>query len=903
MKKYKILSFIVILIIIFSLFMGNVNYADFDNINSTGTNEIKEENNEKVENDLTKNETDNNEVLDNDINETSNNVSEEKENLVEFEEEKTKEDEITNTEVKALDSKENKEKSITQVIENGTYIISSALNQNIVLDVAWNSWSSGANIDAYNNFKQNNQKFNVTYLGDGYYKMEVVSSGKYLSCASENAQNEDNIIQSDYKDLDNQKWFLEDAGNGYFYVISKKSSLFLDLQGGSADSGTNVEVYKGHFGNNQKFKFNKVDVIKGSKNIQNGTYNISSKGNFDKVFDIHGASDKNNANLELYKRTNDLNQQYELQYLDDGYYKIVVKHSKKVLTVANASIKEGANVMQYDDLGLDAQKWVLRSAGDGYYYIISKCNGLYLDLQGGIANEGTNIDVYTPNYNNWQKFKFYDVEIEAKKTLEPGNYVITTALNSRKAVDIKGDIITNNTGVDIWESNNGNNQKFIVTYLDDGYYTLKAFNSNKVLTVENNNAQNATRVVQKFYGGKDSQKWAIRSVGDGYYELTSKSTGLVLDVQGASSRDGSNIEIYERNNGTNQKFKFTKTEFSSTIADGKYAILAASNNKKAIDIAWGSSNDGANVEIWDSNGGSNQSFYIKYVGNGYYKIEAACSGKLLTVNGTNVEQREDKDLDEQKWVIQKADKDNNYSFRNKSNDYYLDIYYNMMENGTNIEIYNGNDEYSQKFKLEELVYNGIDVSKWQGNIDWGKVRSQVDFAIIRTGARSFDTGTISDDPYCKKNIEGAIANGIPVGAYFFSQAINANEGKEEAERTLNMIRGYNITYPVIIDIESGGRANNISVKDRTEAAKAFCETIKNAGYTPMIYANKNWLLNYLDMDSLSEYDVWLAHYVSGAPQNKSNYQGKYSIWQYSDAGTVNGINGRVDMDICYKKYK
>ena len=91
----------------------------------------------------------------------------------------------------------------------------------------------------------------------------------------------------------------------------------------------------------------------------------------------------------------------------------------------------------------------------------------------------------------------------------------------------------------------------------------------------------------------------------------------------------------------------------------------------------------------------------------------------------------------------------------------------MMENGTNIEIYNGNDEYSQKFKLEELVYNGIDVSKWQGNIDWGKVRSQVDFAIIRTGARSFDTGTISDDPYCKKNIEGAIANGIP-GLFLFT---------------------------------------------------------------------------------------------------------------------------------------
>ena len=230
-----------------------------------------------------------------------------------------------------------------------------------------------------------------------------------------------------------------------------------------------------------------------------------------------------------------------------------------------------------------------------------------------------------------------------------------------------------------------------------------------------------------------------------------------------------------------------------------------------------------------------------------------------------------------------------------------------MENGTNIEIYQGNDEYSQKFKLEELEYNGIDVSKYQKDIDWNKVRTQIDFAIIRAGYRGSGTGKIAQDQYYSKNIVEALANDVNCGVYFFSQAINEQEGIEEAKWILEKIKGYDIKYPIAIDTEwssddKTGRADWISNEDRTAAMKGFCKTIKNAGYTPIIYASKNWIKDKLNINELEEYDIWLAHYVIGAPDKKSDYTGEYSIWQYTSSGRVDGINGEADINICYKKY-
>lgn len=206
---------------------------------------------------------------------------------------------------------------------------------------------------------------------------------------------------------------------------------------------------------------------------------------------------------------------------------------------------------------------------------------------------------------------------------------------------------------------------------------------------------------------------------------------------------------------------------------------------------------------------------------------------------------------------------------------------------------------SQTYK-SKTSFAGIDVSKFQGNIDWNRVKAAgIDFVIIRVGYRGYQYGTIAEDPYFETNMKGALAAGIDVGVYFFSQAITEQEAKQEAQWTLQKIAPYKITYPVVIDTEyvSGGRANSMTAAQRTKVMDAFCTEVNNSGYTPMIYASKSWLENNLIMSALNQYDVWLARYAA-APE----YTGPFTIWQYSSTGTVDGITGYVDRNIGYKRY-
>ena len=214
-----------------------------------------------------------------------------------------------------------------------------------------------------------------------------------------------------------------------------------------------------------------------------------------------------------------------------------------------------------------------------------------------------------------------------------------------------------------------------------------------------------------------------------------------------------------------------------------------------------------------------------------------------------------------------------------------------------------------------VIYNkydiGIDVSKHNGSIDWEQVKkSGIQFAIIRAGYRGYgEAGNMVEDPYFVQNMNGAIANGIKVGVYYFSQAITVEEAIQEAEATLRMIQdnGFagKLSLPIVIDTEaSGGRADSMTKEQRTTVVKAFCERIKQAGYTPMVYANKSWLKNNLIMSELEQYEVWVAHYVKTDDpiNNPTDYDGRFEIWQYTSEGSVPGVSGNVDIDISYKKY-
>ena len=194
---------------------------------------------------------------------------------------------------------------------------------------------------------------------------------------------------------------------------------------------------------------------------------------------------------------------------------------------------------------------------------------------------------------------------------------------------------------------------------------------------------------------------------------------------------------------------------------------------------------------------------------------------------------------------------------------------------------------------------GIDVSKWNGKIQWSAVKnSGISYVIIRCGYRGSTEGKLIVDPRFEENIQGAIAAGLKVGVYFYSQALDEVEAVEEASMVLDQIRNYKISYPVFLDVESsGGRGDRIDKTARTAVCRAFCQTIQNAGYTAGVYSNKHWLETQIDAASLNAYKIWMAQYAASP-----TYKGRYDLWQYRSTGSVSGISGNVDMNISYLGY-
>ena len=204
-----------------------------------------------------------------------------------------------------------------------------------------------------------------------------------------------------------------------------------------------------------------------------------------------------------------------------------------------------------------------------------------------------------------------------------------------------------------------------------------------------------------------------------------------------------------------------------------------------------------------------------------------------------------------------------------------------------------------------MQLNFIDVSKHQGTINWSKVAPNVDGVIIRCAYRGYGSaGDLKTDEKWNVNIQGAIDAGIKrIGVYIFSQAVNAAEGKEEAEKVLSLIKPYGdkINYPVYWDTEKtseypNGRADCISKANRTAAGKAFCEAIKAAGYVPGVYASLTYFDEGLNKSELSCYTWWVAAYRSTRPT------AAVDSWQYSSTGRVNGISGNVDKNYWYKEF-
>ncbi len=196
------------------------------------------------------------------------------------------------------------------------------------------------------------------------------------------------------------------------------------------------------------------------------------------------------------------------------------------------------------------------------------------------------------------------------------------------------------------------------------------------------------------------------------------------------------------------------------------------------------------------------------------------------------------------------------------------------------------------------VQRGIDVSEHQKYIDWNSVaRSGIDYTYIRIGWRGYTEGGLYQDEYFESNIKGALNAGLQVGVYMFSQAITVQEAIEEANFVLERIAGYNVTMPVVFDWEKvedpNARTADLSMATRTDCAVAFCQTVKNAGYSPCVYFNRNIGYYGFDLTRLTDYDFWFSLPEQGFP----NFYYACDMWQYSFTETVPGIDGPTDMNL------
>ena len=202
-------------------------------------------------------------------------------------------------------------------------------------------------------------------------------------------------------------------------------------------------------------------------------------------------------------------------------------------------------------------------------------------------------------------------------------------------------------------------------------------------------------------------------------------------------------------------------------------------------------------------------------------------------------------------------------------------------------------------------YVGVDVSSYQGEIQWEQVTDAgVDFAIIRLGFRGYTEGGLYEDDRYRQNMEGALAAGLDVGVYFFSQAVSEQEAREEAQFVLERLERYDIAYPVVFDWERQSAQDSRTLETdgatQTACAAAFCQTIEQAGYLPMVYFSPSKAYDELDLSALIEWPFWLAHYTENWQATSFRYH--FAMWQYTSQGAVEGISTPVDLNLCLTEF-
>lgn len=269
------------------------------------------------------------------------------------------------------------------------------------------------------------------------------------------------------------------------------------------------------------------------------------------------------------------------------------------------------------------------------------------------------------------------------------------------------------------------------------------------------------------------------------------------------------------------------------------------------------------------------------------------------------EEEETKDVEEEEPVVTGPENDGKHVevvFRDGSNEWVPINPYRKKHNYDFTNLVSKNNLLHYYRDGKQVSYLGIDLSKYQKKVDFAAIQAEgIDYCMIRVGSRGYSTGTIQADEMFDSHMAGAAAVGMPVGLYFYSQAVSEAEAVEEANYVISRIGQYKITYPIAFDMEfienDTSRIETLTRDEKTNIANAFLKRIEEAGYAGMLYGNKEWLLKRIDIAKLEQYDIWLDQ-----EEDIPDYPYLFSMWKYTRQGEIFGIDGMVDLNVSFIDY-
>ena len=610
-----------------------------------------------------------------------------------------------------------------RTVDDGVYSILAKSDLSKALDVAGGSASDGANIQMWSSNGTAAQRFRFECGTDGFYTVTNLRSGKVLDVSNSNLVPGTNVQQWSPNGSDAQKWAVRDNGDGSYSLVCKANGLALDADG--SVNGSNVQSWSIDADRSQSFV---LDAAKPSRTIADGDYVVSSALRGSKVLDVAGGSSSNGAQVQTYESNMTPAQTFRFTYDDEtGLYEIVNAGSGKALDASDGKTSNGTKVQQWDSNGTMAQRWSVVADGDGFKVCSAIDPSQVLDVAGASTSNGARVQLYASNGTAAQRFYILDKQpqIEAFKTIPDGTYSFTLKGDSSKALDVAGGSASDGANIQMWSSNGTAAQRFRFECGTDGFYTVTNLRSGKVLDVSNSNLVPGTNVQQWSPNGSDAQKWAVRDNGDGSYSLVCKANGLALDADG--SVNGSNVQSWSIDADRSQSFVLDAAKPSRTIADGDYVVSSALRGSKVLDVAGGSSSNGAQVQTYESNMTPAQTFRFTYDDEtGLYEIVNAGSGKALdasdgkTSNGTKVQQWDSNGTMAQRWSVV-ADGDGFKVCSAIDPSQVLDVAGASTSNGARVQLYASNGTAAQRFYVNSVAHENVSTCEDLGLDGWYEI--------------------------------------------------------------------------------------------------------------------------------------------------------------------------------------